>query len=220
MSTLIASYQLPFSFAERLSLGDGEIRTPATFEEYLGFAEECEYRVEYSNQHIISMGSPTDAHEKIVTNFGWAFNNIIADEDPFNVFGSNLGIFIKEAEVHYKPDNVVLNAEPVYIKHKVGKRTLSSILNPFAVVEVFLKGTASYDMTEKLPNYKQCPSLHYIIYIHQHKPFVTVYTRSKEEENAWLNKDYTGLESSFLFENKKLELRKLYRKVIFTANQK
>ncbi len=220
MPALPTLFQLPFSFAERLSLGDGEIRTPATLEEYLAFAEECEYRVEYSNKHIISMGSPTDVHELIVTNFGWALNNLIEDNDPFAVYGSNLGIFIKKTEAHYKPDNVILNAIPQYITHKVGKKKLRSVLNPFAVVEIFSKGTDSYDMTEKLPNYKQCPSLQYVIYIHQHKPFITVYIRSKEEKNVWLNTDYSGLESAFIFEGKKVELRHLYRKVIFMGKKK
>lgn len=220
MSTLIASFQLPFSFADRLSLGDGEIRIPATFEEYLAFAEECEYRVEYSNNHIVSMGSPTDAHELIIANIIWALNSLfIPDNAPYNVYGSNLGILVQDTNAHYKPDSVILNAEPNYVKHKVGKRTLKSILNPFAVIEVFSKGTASYDMTEKLPNYKQCPSLQYIIYIHQHKPFISVYTRSKEEENTWLNKDYIGLESSFEFENKKASLANIYRKVIFLSKK-
>lgn len=219
MSTLIASFQLPFSFADRLSLGDGEIRIPATFEEYLAFAEECEYRVEYSNNHIVSMGSPTDAHELIVMNFGWAMNNLIGEIDAFRIYGSNLGILIQDTNAHYKPDSVILNAEPNYVKHKVGKRTLKSILNPFAVIEVFSKGTASYDMTEKLPNYKQCPSLQYIIYIHQHKPFISVYTRSKEEENTWLNKDYIGLKTSFEFEHKKVSLENIYRKVIFLSKK-
>ena len=219
MSFLVASFQLPFSFAERLALGDGDIRIPATFEEYLAFAEECEYRVEYSSKHIISMGSPTDAHELIVMNFGWALNNLITLESPYRIYGSNLGILIKSTGAHYKPDSVILNTDPQYIEHKVGKKTLKSILNPFAVVEVFSKGTSSYDMTEKLPNYKQCSSLKYIIFIHQHKPFVTVYTRSNEDKHIWLNQDYAGLENNFEFEGKKVALKNIYRKVIFMSNK-
>lgn len=220
MAFLATAFKLPFSYIDRLALGKEEIRTPTTLEEYLKFAEECEYKVEYSNQHIISMGSPTDAHELILMNFGWALNNLVFNPDVFRIYGSNLGSYIEATGAHYKPDVTVLNTEPQYIKHKVGKRTLKSVLNPFAVVEVFSKGTASYDMTEKLPNYKQCPSLKYIIYIHQHKPFVTVYTRSDADKSTWLNNDYAGTETTFLFEGKEVKLEHIYRKVIFMGAKK
>jgi hypothetical protein len=45
-------FNLPFSDSERLALED-EISTPATFEYYLEFADQAEYKVEYSNGKII-----------------------------------------------------------------------------------------------------------------------------------------------------------------------
>lgn len=214
MTAAAAHSILPRSYAERLALAD-EIRVPATLEEYLAFAESCEYRVEYSNGQIISMEQPTDTHELICGNAMRVIGNLFTDDDPFAVYGSNLGIFIPATGAHYKPDASVLNQQPEYIFHKVRKKTLKSVLNPFAVVEVFSDGTMDYDLTEKLPNYKQCPSLDYIIYIHQHKPFVTVYTRT-EKSGEWLNRDFIGLESGFTFEGREVSVQQLYRKVVFT----
>ena len=211
-------FHLPVSYTDRLAI-EGEIRQPATFEQYLEFAEECGYRVEYSNGNIISMGQPTDAHELICGNVITAFNNLLEAKENFRVYGSNLGIYIRETEAHYKPDVSILGAAPEYILHKVRKRTLKSILNPFAIFEVFSDGTMDYDMTEKLPNYKHCPSLQYIIYIHQHKPFVTVHTRS-EQPAGWLSEEFIGLDAAFQFEREKILLQHLYRKVIFSGNGK
>lgn len=204
---------LPYTYADRLALG-AEIRVPATLEEYLEFAEQCEYRVEYSNGQIISMGHPTDTHELICGNAIRVIGNLFAEEDPFAVYGSNLCIFIPVSGVYYKPDAVVLDRPPEYTFHKVGKKTLKSVLNPFAAIEVFSDSTMDYDLTEKLPNYKQCPYLNYIIYIHQHKPFATVYTRT-DDPTGWLNHDYVGLEAAFSFEGRRVSVRQLYRKVIF-----
>lgn len=204
-------FNLPFSYSERLALED-EIRTPATLEEYLEFAEQAEYKVEYSNGNIIIMGQATDTHELICGNIGWAFNNLFAEDDPFRVYGSNLGIYVPESDAHYKPDASILNAEPEFVLHKVNKLTLKSVVNPFAVVEVFSDGTMDYDMTEKLPNYKLCPFLQHIVYIHQHKPFLTLHTRS---EQGWLSTDHRGLDVSFPFADKEIPLKNIYRKVIF-----
>lgn len=214
MTAAAAKTILPYSYADRLAL-ESEIRVPASFEEYLAFAEQCEYRVEYSNGQIISMGHPTDTHELICGNAIRVIGNLFAEEETFAVYGSNLGIFIPATGAHYKPDAAVLDRPAEYIFHKVGKKTLKSVLNPFAAIEVFSDSTMDYDLTEKLPNYKQCPHLKYIIYIHQHKPFVTVYTRT-DDPTGWLNHDYVGMEATFLFEERQVSVRQLYRKVIFT----
>ncbi|MBK8568296.1 MAG: Uma2 family endonuclease [Saprospiraceae bacterium] len=211
-------FQLPFSYAERLALDD-EIRLPATLEAYLEFAEQAEYKVEYSNGNIITMGQPTDAHELICGNAITVFNNVLLEDEAFRIYGSNLGIYIKESGAHYKPDASILNTEPEFVLHKVRKRTLKSVANPFAVVEVFSDGTIDYDLTEKLPNYKQCPYLKYIIYVHQHKPFVSLHTRSSHNE-GWLSTDHRGLDASFPFEGKQVPLQGIYRKVVFMGGGK
>jgi Uma2 family endonuclease len=184
------------------------------FETYLAYAEEAETKVEFSNGKMIVMSTPTDTHEQICTNIGWLFNNIFTDKDSFVCYGSNLSIFIAATGAHYRPDATILSTTPEYIAHQTGKRTVKSIVNPFAVVEVLSDSTAGYDLTEKLPNYKKSPSLAYIIFAHQDKPFVTVYFRT-ENPSEWLNRDFTGLDSSFNFEGHPVLLRHIYRKVIF-----
>lgn len=210
------SFLLPTSFAERLALED-EIRIPATLEEYLEFAEQAEYKVEYSNGHIVSMGQASDSHEKIIFNLILAFGNLFPDDSPYQGYGSNLGVYIPAANSLCLPDVTILNAAPEIVQHKIRKRTVKSVLNPMALIEVFSDGTMDYDMTEKLPTYKQCEPLQYIIYVHQNKPFVTVYTRS---EQGWLSQDFKGIEASFPFEGHEVLLKNIYRKVIFPPQKK
>jgi Uma2 family endonuclease len=210
------SFLLPTSIVERLALED-EIRVPATLEEYLEFAEQAEYKVEYANGHIISMGQASDSHELICSNLAWVFNSFFTDKDAFRVYGSNLGIYLPAANSLCLPDVTILNAAPEIVQHKIRKRTVKSVLNPLAIIEVFSDGTWDFDMTEKLPAYKQCESLQYIIYVHQNKPFLTVYTRS---EQGWLSQDFKGIDAAFTFEGHEVLLKNIYRKVIFPPQKK
>ncbi len=206
-------FKLPTSFEARLALED-IIRIPASLEEYLEFAEKAEYKVEYSEGQIVSMGQATDAHELICGNIAWAFNSLFSEDDNFRLYGSNLGVYIPETNAHYKPDATILSDLPEFILQKVRKRTLKSVLNPLALIEVFSDGTIDYDLTEKLPNYKQCASLRYVIFIHQHKPYVSLHIRSNEA-SPWFTVDCIGSDASFQFEGKTVLLKNIYRKVIF-----
>ena len=215
MSTsLIASFKLPFTWVERLGMGDERISIPATFEEYLAFADKCEYKVEYSNGNITTMGSPTDTHELICFNIGWVLNSLFENQVNYRAYGSNLGVLLEETDTHYKPDATLLNGPSVHITHKIGNRTFKSVKNPYAVFEVFSKGTKKYDKDEKLPNYKKSKHLGYIIYIDQHRPTVTVWKNADTKE-GWLKTEYNGLDAAFELDGKVIELKKLYKKVIF-----
>ncbi len=218
-TSVLAAFKLPFTLIERLEMGEEKFSVPATFKEYLAFADKCDYKVEYSNGKITTMGSPTDTHELICLNIGWILNSFFEDQENYRAYGSNLGLLLEETGAHYRPDTTLLNSPPVHVTHKIGKRMFKSVNNPYAVFEVFSNGTMKYDMDEKLPNYKQSKHLNFIIYINQHRPFVTVWKRTKTP-GEWLTKDYNGLGASFELDGKKVELNKLYKKVIFLGNGK
>jgi len=121
---------------ERVAFAE-EMRIPATFEEYLEFAEQAEYKVEYSEGKIVFMGEVSAIHEEICANIGGVFNSIFDDDSPFHLYGSNLGVLVDETKAHYKPDASIIQGEPVPVRHLVRKRTLKSFVNSFAVIEVF-----------------------------------------------------------------------------------
>lgn len=55
---------LPLTLAER-SLEPDVLRVSASFAEYLDFAEQCEYNVEYINGEIISISQASLPHETL-----------------------------------------------------------------------------------------------------------------------------------------------------------
>ena len=202
----------PLRYADRLGLPN-IIRVDVSFEEYLEFAEQCDYRVEYSNRQLVSMGQPTDTHEFLVMNAGYVLKAVLRGKGAYKVYGSNLGILIQETMAHYKPDVTLLLGEPERVFHKVNKRTLRSVVNLYAVVEVFSKGTMDYDIFEKLPNYKKCPTMRYAIFIDQYQHFVSVYTRSDDNPKVWLNIDYYDLEDAFLLDGHTIRLKDIYEDI-------
>ena len=63
--TTTVLHPLPITLAERERAPD-MLRVEATFEEYLDFAEQCEYTIEYINGEIISMSQASLPHESLV----------------------------------------------------------------------------------------------------------------------------------------------------------
>jgi Uma2 family endonuclease len=217
MSTLAATAasltQLPpLRYADRLGLPN-IVRVDVSFEEYLEFAEQCDYRVEYSQRQLVSMSQPTDTHEFLVANAIFLLKAVLRGKGAYKVYGSNLGIFIQETMAHYKPDVSLILGEPERVFHKVNKRTLHSVANLYGVVEVFSKGTMDYDIFEKLPSYKKCPTMRYAIFIDQYQHFVSVFTRSEDNPKLWLNMDYYDLEDSFQLDGHTIRLKDLYEDI-------
>lgn len=208
----ISFKNLPLTFDERLALPD-ELRVPATFDAYLNFAERCDYRVEYSKGHIVSMSTPTDTHELLTANIIGVFQAALR-RLGFKTYGSNLGVFIREAEAQYKPDVTVLAEEPHYVFHKVGRRTLRSVANPFMVVEVISEGTRGYDFSDKLPDYKKCPSLQHILFVEQNKLLATLFSRT-DDPKEWRTRDFDTLEDMISLAGQSIPVRGIYEDVSF-----
>lgn len=206
-------YNIPSRLLPYLDEEGDPFRVPVSFEEYLSFADIAPFKVEYSQGNLVHMGSPTDAHELICGNLIiWLFNEIFQHIETSKVYGSNLSVLIQESGHHYRPDVTVLESDPEFVSHRAKKKTYKSVINPFLVAEVFSDGTMDYDYTEKLPNYKLCPTLNYILLVHQHKPFVTLYQR---EQDFWKSREYNQLDQMIQIGGHELALGKIYQKVKF-----
>ena len=64
--TTTVLHPLPLTLAER-ELAPDTLRVEASFNEYLDFAEQCAYNVEYINGEIISMSQASLPHELLVS---------------------------------------------------------------------------------------------------------------------------------------------------------
>ena len=213
---------LPLTFEERANMGKREIRVPATFQEYLDLAHECDYRVHFRNGHIISfieidektntiMGEATIPHERLVMRFGYFLAEIFGIESDFQVLGSNVKIFIGEQQKGVNPDVAVVKGDAEIKTYKSNKRTSKGVANPYLIVEVLSKSTRDFDLSEKLTDYKLIPSLQQVIFAEQDSVWASTYIRVSA--NEWRNIDFMTLDDQIPVADGFISLSKLYSKI-------
>lgn len=214
----------PKNYEERAELGVRELRVPATWEEFLELWETADYRVFYRDGHMISfleidektnaiMGEATIPHETLVMRFGaLLFNLLDNSESNFQILGSNAKIFIAEDRKGYNADVTVVKGEPEIKEWKPAKRTSKGIVNPWLVVEVLSNSTRDFDLSEKLADYKQIPSLQQIIFVEQGSLWASTYIRVGAQE--WRNLDFTSMSDKIPVADGCLSLERVFAKVL------
>ncbi|MCW5923389.1 MAG: Uma2 family endonuclease [Saprospiraceae bacterium] len=205
--------KLPKTLAERLDL-DEILEVPATLEEYFNFLPECEYRIDYSDGKIISMGYASLTHEALVGRVIYLLTDIFGVETTYHVLGSNVATFIPDAQAVHNADVVVLQGKPQHHVHQGKKKKIKTLLNPHIIVEVLSRTTTRYDLGVKLPRYKTLPSVQHILLISQHNQAVSLYSRTNRP-GQWLNIEESDAEHGYITLNrKKLRLADIYRNAL------
>ncbi|TAD97761.1 MAG: hypothetical protein EAZ97_11975 [Bacteroidetes bacterium] len=210
---------LPKDLDSRLLMPEN-VAFKSTVADFLAFAEICEYRIEFHEGFIISFHENIFGlmfnHERLVRNFMKVLLVFIdAHLLDWEVFPSNVSIFINISKpCVYKPDALLFKDKPqitTFInttdnsKQKAGS-------NPNAVFEVLSKSTRSFDLTEKLENYKKIPSLEQIIFAEQRKFEITVYDKMNE---IWVKSTYSNPNDVFFVADCPILMADLYKKVDF-----
>ena len=207
-----ASTPLPKTLEERLQL-DEILEVPASLDEYFAFLPTCEYRVDYSDGKIISMGYASLTHESIVGRIIYLLTGIYGIDAQYHILGSNVATFIPGFQAVHNADIVVLQGKPQYYVHQGARRKVKTLLNPAVVVEVLSKSTMRFDLAVKLPRYKTLPSVQHILLVNQQTPAVSLYSRTGRS-GQWLNTEEQDAENGFVTINrKKLRLADIYRNV-------
>ena len=184
---------------------------PASEEDYLDLASKLPFKVEYHNSEIITMGLASFWHETLVMNIGTILNILFSDSDVHYVLGSNSGVQIPKFEGgYYMPDVLVVKGEPVFKANST-----AIITNPYIVIEVLSKATETFDLSDKLHEYKHLESLQQIIFVNQKKVGVMNYLRS-ENPNIWLNQDFYNEDDKMQIDGKEIAVKDIYKKVKFT----
>ncbi len=189
------------------------VHVPASEAEYLAIAPEFPGKVEYHEGELIAMSLATAIHELIVSYINRLLTNHYFDKD-FLVTSSNAGLQIpKPGGGYYQPDLMVTQGDWIF---KPGSTCI--ITNPYLLVEVLSPGTGKYDKEYKLDYYKELPSLNYVVYVAQNRPYLTIYERT-DQPDVWLNTDYKSLDSVAKLGDLTLPLREVYHKIQFPSNQ-
>lgn len=205
---------LPLTLTER-SLAPDVIRVKASFEEYLDFAEQCDYNVKYINGEIISMSQASLPHELLVGRITTVFNLLYDDDDTVQIFSSNIKIFIEATGDSVNADVSVVQGQPDYLVLPSGSVSTATVKNPVLLIEVLSQSTLAFDLGEKLELYKQIPALQQVLFVSQYKPWVISYVRS-ETPGLWLNTSAHSLTELVFVLGKEVALSAIYKKFTFT----
>lgn len=210
---MVVTLPLPLTLSERANAPD-ELRAVATFEEYLDFAAECEYNVDFYNNEIISMGQASLPHESLVLWLGYIFNSLLIDQDEYQAFGSNIKVHVPACVASFNADITVIKGEPDYLRLPSGKFSTVEIQNPEIIVEILSKSTYNYDLGTKLSCYKTLESLKQVLFIDQSKVSVETFVRTNEPQ-TWLNKRFDSMDDKVVVLDSEILLKDIYKKMKF-----
>ena len=196
------------------TLEDDELlRLPATWEEYLEITEKSVHTVQFLNEEII-VSQATDIHEELIGTLIWLFKNAFLNQPDYRVLSSNVKITISEQQNDFNADLSVVHGPSEYALTPGGRTSKARIKNPEIVVEVLSKSTRKFDLTEKITYYKLIPSLQYILFVDQYRPFASVYSRTGVPDE-WLNHDYRTLDSVVRLGELELPMAAIYGRMTF-----
>jgi Uma2 family endonuclease len=211
MTTTIS---LAETIMERLQT-EASISIGASWEEYWELLAEMEdqpYVLEYHDHEIhATMSQASDNHETIIANIASILRAIFYNLPEFRLMGSSKVVYIEECDKAVNPDALVVKGASNLMPRK-GKAT--ALTNPYLVVEVHADSTEDDDMKKKLPCYKKCGSVQQIVYIDQHSPAVSVYTKQGDAYH-WLNEDADALHKTIQIAETDVLLAEIYHKVAF-----
>ena len=202
---LLEKITLSESQIQKIEQG-GVVKIEATWDEFMNFLEETNYKAEYNNGKIIIMGLASAIHEFIVSYViallvnHYQFNG-------FNVFGSNLGVKTGDKKGFFNPDVTVVKG-----KLEFYNQSSAIILNPYLVVEVLSKGTYQYDLNEKLYKYQSMKSIHEVIFVDR---FDKVVIKFKKTENpkVWTETIYDHENLEILIDTMNVKLNDIFNKI-------
>lgn len=153
--------------------------TPA---QYLQLEETAEFKSEYRDGEIVPMTGGTTNHNKIAGNFYAHLNFALRGQD-YDIYMSDVRLWIPSHRVYTYPDIMVIKGEPIY----EGTGT-TTVTNPLLIVEVLSKSTRNYDSSEKFRYYRSLGTFLEYILLDQYSYYILQYI--KKADGQWLLKEY------------------------------
>lgn len=214
----------PKTLEARIELGFRELRAPATFEEYLALSEDCNYRIHYRDGQVISfleideqtnaiMGEASVIHELIVARMISLLSETLSKAGSgFHVLGSNVRLFIAENHKGCNADVTVVKGKVEQKTYKFNRPAVSGVTNPWLIVEILSDSTREFDLSDKLSDYKQMPSLQQVIFIEQDQVWASTYIRLSPKE--WRNLDLTSPEDQIPILDQAISLQQIYASIL------
>ncbi|MEH2384116.1 MAG: Uma2 family endonuclease [Nostoc sp.] len=180
-----------------------------TPEEYLELEEAAEYKSEYIDGQIISMAGGTVNHNRIAGNF-YAVLNFAFRQQEYEVFNSDMRLWIHQKRIYTYPDVTVIVGEPEFFNNRT-----DIITNPQVIVEVLSKSTKNYDREDKFQAYRTISTFQEYLLIDQTRIHVDQF--SKTGKKQWALREYDEEDDAIALATVPFEisLQDLYNKVKF-----
>lgn len=180
-----------------------------TPEEYLALEEAAEYKSEYINGQIIPMAGGTANHNRIAGNF-YAVLNFGFRQQDYEVFNSDMRLWIPERRIYTYPDVMIVAGEPEFLNNRQ-----DMILNPQVIVEVLSDSTKGYDHEGKFHAYRTIGTFQEYVLIDQTQIYVEQF--SKTGKKQWNLRQYDAEDEKISLVTLPFEisLQDIYHKVKF-----
>ncbi|MEH2012745.1 Uma2 family endonuclease [Nostoc sp.] len=180
-----------------------------TPEEYLELEEAADYKSEYIDGQIIYMAGGTANHNRIAGNF-YAVLNFAFRQQEYEVFNSDMRLWIPKRRFYTYPDVTVIAGEPEFFNNRT-----DIITNPQVIVEVLSKSTKNYDREDKFQAYRTISTFQEYLLIDQTR--IRVDQFSKIGKKQWTLREYDEEDEAIALVTVPFEisLQDLYNKVKF-----
>ncbi|MBN3894542.1 MAG: Uma2 family endonuclease [Nostoc sp.] len=180
-----------------------------TPEEYLELEEAADYKSEYIDGQIISMAGGTANHNRIAGNF-YAVLNFAFRQQEYEVFNSDMRLWIHQKRIYTYPDVTVIVGEPEFFNNRT-----DIITNPQVIVEVLSKSTKNYDRESKFQAYRTISTFQEYLLIDQTRIHIDQF--SKTGKKQWALREYDQEDEAIALVTVPFEisLEDLYNKVKF-----
>ena len=144
------------------------------------------------------MSGGTIDHNRIVRNLVRILDTAFRQK-PYEVFTSDLRLWIPQYRKGTYPDVMVIADRPVFNDNRTDE-----VLNPCLIVEVLSKSTEGYDRGDKFLYYRSIPEFREYLLVSQSEYFIEHYR--KTGEGQWLLQEYRGDEGEIALESVEVAL--------------
>jgi len=180
-----------------------------TPEEYLTLEEAADDKSEYIDGQIFPMAGGSTNHNRIAGNLYAALNFAFKTQE-YDVFMSDVRLWIPKRRIYTYPDVMVIVGEPDYYNNRT-----DTVTNPQVIIEISSKSTQRYDRSDKFQAYRTIPSFREYLLLDQTKRYVEHF--SKIDAKQWSLREYDESDQAIAFSSIDFEisLTDAYNKVKF-----
>lgn len=180
-----------------------------TVEDYLKQEETAIDKSEWIQGEMIKMAGASANHNRLTLNLSRLLP-LQKGEQDYEIFVSDMRLWIREFESYVYPDVMVIAGEPEFTDAQQ-----IAVTNPCFIAEVLSPSTAGFDKSQKFSLYRSIPQLQAYLLIEQNSCRVELY--KKVNERQWLLTEFIGKDAIVELEtlNFQLHLSDLYKRVKF-----